>query len=77
VKRWLAFRPQRLAFTRFDETSAPGAAPGVAAAAGLPVSFLSSGPRIPEDLELASAGRLLEMVVGNMNGGTARAAGAV
>ena len=49
------FRPQRLLFTKLDETSSFGPIVNESARTGKPVSFLATGQRIPEDLETASA----------------------
>jgi flagellar biosynthesis protein FlhF len=56
---WGIFAPQRLLFTHLDETSATGGILSAAFDSELPVSFLSTGQTIPEDLEPAAAGRLL------------------
>jgi flagellar biosynthesis GTPase FlhF len=64
VERWSIFHPQRLAFTKLDETSAYGPMFAVAARSGLPVSFLTNGQRIPEDFEFASERRVLDLLLG-------------
>jgi flagellar biosynthesis protein FlhF len=58
------FAPQRLIFTRLDETATFGALAGECARTGKPLSFFGTGQRIPEDLEAASAGRLMELILG-------------
>lgn len=50
MRRWARFRPASLILTRLDETSHGGCALGVALEAERPVSFLSYGQAIPEDL---------------------------
>lgn len=64
TERFLEFRPARLLFTRLDETATYGAVLNEACRTGLPVSFLTFGQEIPEDLEAATqaaiAGLLLE-----------------
>ena len=57
------FKPQRFLFTKFDETSSFGPIFSEAARTGKPLSFFSTGQRIPEDLEPASASRLLELIL--------------
>jgi flagellar biosynthesis protein FlhF len=52
------FRPAKLLFTRLDETSQTGALINEAARLSLPLSFLTHGQDIPEDLEEASIERL-------------------
>jgi len=48
-----AFRPSRLIFTRMDETGTFGPLLCEAVGSGRPISFLTTGQRVPEDLELA------------------------
>jgi flagellar biosynthesis GTPase FlhF len=48
-----AFRPSRLIFTRMDETGTYGPLLCEAVGSGRPISFLTTGQRVPEDLELA------------------------
>jgi flagellar biosynthesis protein FlhF len=57
------FRPQRLLFTKIDETVSFGPILNESARTGKPVSFLTNGQRIPEDLEAASPGRLTDLVL--------------
>jgi flagellar biosynthesis protein FlhF len=57
------FRPQRLLFTKVDETSSFGPIVNESARTGKPVSFLATGQRIPEDLETASASRLVDLIL--------------
>lgn len=69
VDRFENFRPQKLLFTRIDETSTYGGLLNQAARTGKPLSFLSRGQRIPEDLEPAtpeSVARLLYEPGGEM-----------
>jgi len=63
VNRFDAFCPSRLIFSRLDETASYGPLLGMAVVTGKPVSFLTAGQRIPEDLAAASAGRLAEMIL--------------
>ncbi len=57
------FGPQRLLFTKVDETNTFGAIVNESARTGKPVSFLTTGQRIPEDIETASAPRLAELIL--------------
>jgi flagellar biosynthesis protein FlhF len=63
VDSYDCFHPQRLLFTRFDETGTFGPVFGEAARTGKPLSFFATGQRIPEDLEEARTGRLLDLVL--------------
>jgi flagellar biosynthesis protein FlhF len=57
------FRPRKLLFTRLDETETFGPILSRSVRLGIPVSFLSWGQRIPEDLEPASVERLLDLIL--------------
>jgi flagellar biosynthesis protein FlhF len=57
------FRPQYLLFTKLDETISFGPLLAEAARTGKPVSFFTTGQRIPEDIEAATRGRLIELVL--------------
>jgi len=57
------FCPQRLIFTRLDETGSFGPIANEAVRTGKPVSFLTTGQRIPEDLETATASRLAQLIL--------------
>lgn len=57
------FRPQRLLFTKVDETGSFGPIFAEAVRTGKPLSFFATGQRIPEDLEAASRGRLVELLL--------------
>jgi flagellar biosynthesis protein FlhF len=62
IDRYEIFHPKTLLFTRLDETERYGALVNEAVRRGLPISFLSTGQQIPDDLEPASkewiAGRI-------------------
>jgi len=63
IDRFEIFAPSKLIFTRIDETSSLGAIVSESARTGKPVSFLGTGQQIPEDIEPATVGRLLETVL--------------
>jgi flagellar biosynthesis protein FlhF len=58
VDLFQAFRPNKLLFTRLDETDSTATMFCEAARTGLPLSFLSTGQVIPEDLEPAAKVRI-------------------
>jgi len=60
--RFDIFRPASLVFTRLDETESLGTAVSLAARRALPISFLAAGQEIPEDLEPATAERILRLL---------------
>jgi len=59
------FQPRRLLFTRLDETDSLGPIFNEAVRTSRPLSFFTAGQRIPEDLEVASHGRLIEAILGS------------
>jgi flagellar biosynthesis protein FlhF len=67
IDRFEMFAPAKLIFTRLDETSAWGGVIGESVRTGKPISFLGTGQQIPEDLEPATAERLLERVLERRN----------
>jgi flagellar biosynthesis protein FlhF len=62
------FRPQRLLFTRLDETGSFGPILNEAVRTGKPLSFFTTGQRITEDLEAASRSRLVELILAGHRG---------
>jgi flagellar biosynthesis protein FlhF len=63
VDRYGVFNPAKLIFTNLDETESYGAIVNESVRTGLPVSFLSAGPRVPEDIEPASQDRVVELLL--------------
>jgi flagellar biosynthesis protein FlhF len=63
VNAYAVFQPQRLVFTRMDETSSFGPILNEATRTAKPVSFLTNGQRIPEDIEEATAGRITGLIL--------------
>jgi flagellar biosynthesis protein FlhF len=63
VDAYQLFGPRRLLFTKVDETASFGPIANEAIRTGNPVSFLGTGQRIPEDLEIASPARIAAMVM--------------
>lgn len=57
------FRPAKLLFTRLDETDSTGSILCTAARAACPLSFFSTGPSVPEDIEPATKARISGSVV--------------
>lgn len=73
VDAYQIFQPQRLLFTKLDETTAFGPLFNEAVRTAKPLSFFTSGQRIPEDLETASHERVVELLLTAV-GGLARSA---
>jgi flagellar biosynthesis protein FlhF len=59
LERFASLEPAKLLFTHLDEVESPGPLLETALRAGLPLSFLATGPQVPEDLEEASLERLI------------------
>ena len=62
IERYRLFQPSKLLVTRLDETETFGTVFSEAARAGLALSFLSHGPRIPDDIRAATVEDLMAMV---------------
>jgi len=54
INKFALFGANRLVLTKLDETSRPGSAIATAAEADLPLVYLCSGQRVPEDIEKAT-----------------------
>ncbi len=76
IKFYRPLNPHKLIFTRLDETEQIGTAIETAIDCDLPVSYLSAGPRIPEDLEAAQAAQLARRLFLPLAGGFTRRAAA-
>jgi flagellar biosynthesis protein FlhF len=57
------FKPAKVLFTRLDETETFGPIVGQSVRSGKPISFLTRGQRIPEDLEEATKDSIINMVL--------------
>jgi flagellar biosynthesis protein FlhF len=64
VEQFSIFRPGNLLFTRLDETESVGTLYSLAARTAMPISFLGTGQRIPEDLQPAEAAAIAEGLAG-------------
>jgi flagellar biosynthesis protein FlhF len=63
VDRYNIFHPAKLLFTRLDETESFGVILNESARTGLPVSFLGTGPRVPDDFEPATGDRIVHLLL--------------
>jgi flagellar biosynthesis protein FlhF len=59
VERFAILRPSRILFTHLDDVASPGVLLDHTLRVGLPVSYLSHGQQVPEDIEEASYTRLI------------------
>jgi flagellar biosynthesis protein FlhF len=63
AERYRALRPDRLTFCKLDEAAGPGAVLSAAVRVGRPVSCVTDGQRVPEDLHALSAAELMDLVL--------------
>jgi len=59
------FDPKRLVLTKIDETRRLGSVLGLCARRSLPLTYVTTGPRIPDDIEPANARRLSRFILPN------------
>jgi flagellar biosynthesis protein FlhF len=57
------FAPRGLIVTKWDETTMPGEVVSLAVERNMPLSFLTDGQRVPEDIMTADARRIAECVL--------------
>lgn len=70
------FSPKSCIFTKVDETSRPGGLIDHVLDAGLPVSYISNGQRVPEDLMRATKNAIMKMAFAGGGAGRMAAAAA-
>ena len=63
IKRLEGFSQRRLLFTRLDETGAVGNLLNVMIRSHIPVSYITNGPQIPDDIRPASLKNLVHILV--------------
>lgn len=68
VKRYSEFHLNYILFTKIDETSSYGNVFNVAAKTQVPLSYLTMGQRVPEDIEVATKERIADFLL-NISGG--------
>jgi flagellar biosynthesis protein FlhF len=64
ARAYRPLEPDRTILTKLDETLTPGSVLDFLDRAPIPVSFLGTGQRVPEDLEIASPAGLVARVIG-------------
>ncbi len=64
IRRYQSLPIHRIIMTKLDETVRFGGMYSVLSQASIPVSYLSAGQRVPEDLEVATRERLVQLVCG-------------
>ena len=68
VERYSIFHPKKLLFTKIDETTCYSPLISLPWNTAKPVSFLTGGQRIPEDLEPATVERIMSMAFAPLTG---------
>jgi flagellar biosynthesis protein FlhF len=63
AERFATAHVERLIFSKLDETSSYGTLLNVADQAGIPLSYLTTGQKVPEDIEVAEGGRLASLLL--------------
>lgn len=63
AERYRAVQPDRLVVTKLDEAAGPGAILSAAVRVGRPVSCVTDGQRVPEDLHAVTGPRLVDLVI--------------
>jgi flagellar biosynthesis protein FlhF len=56
--------PAKVIATKIDESRQPGTLINIHAMCPMPIAYLTNGHRVPEDIELARAGRIVQLVLG-------------
>ena len=69
LERFGPMRPDRLVLTRLDEVETLAPLVGVLRECRLPVSYLTNGQNVPDDLERATPARLTDWVLGETREG--------
>ena len=64
ARRYRAIAPERLIFTKLDEVDGPGGIYSAVSALPRPVSCITDGQRVPEDIHAVTGPDLVEMVFG-------------
>lgn len=63
--RFGSLDPSRVLVTKIDETLELGALYNIVKMTGLPLSYLTTGQRVPEDIEVARTGRIVQLLSGD------------
>lgn len=65
VDRFAAVRADRLIFTKLDEAESLGGVLAILGQADRPVSYITTGQAVPDDIEPADRGRLARLILGD------------
>jgi flagellar biosynthesis protein FlhF len=67
AERYRVLDPDHLLISKIDEAAGPGSFVSAAVRIGRPISAVSNGQRVPEDLLVVKSADLTELVVGPWN----------
>ncbi|MDI3537980.1 MAG: flagellar biosynthesis protein FlhF [Bacillota bacterium] len=63
-ERFQLLHPSQLLLTKLDETTSVGSILNLMARARMPVGYITNGQNVPDDVELASPERLVDLILG-------------
>jgi flagellar biosynthesis protein FlhF len=63
AEQYLIFKPDKLLFTKLDETETYGPLVSQSVRLNVPISFLAAGQRIPEDIAPATQDTVLSLLI--------------
>ncbi len=66
AQRFSAARVDRILFSKLDETSTYGTLLNVADRTGIPLSYLTTGQKVPEDIEVAESVKLAGLILSDV-----------
>lgn len=64
ASRFGVFGPSRVVVTKIDESMQPGGLLNIVKMTDLPISYLTGGQRVPEDIEVARCGKIVSLLLG-------------
>jgi len=67
MKGFSVFRPAKIVVAKLDETLAPGNVFSLKAGTDIPAAYFTTGQKVPGDIEVANPGKLVRMVLGDLN----------
>ncbi len=68
IERFGVMPVNRIIFSKVDETDRFGVVLNVAVNFGFPISYITDGQNVPDDLQEANTGKLAEMIMSGMDG---------
>ncbi len=70
IERFGVMPINRIIFSKVDETDRFGVVLNVAVNFGFPISYITDGQNVPDDLQEANTGKLAEMILSGLDGNT-------